>query len=1211
MAFQLEEAYISLKTTGFAEFKKQTSAVSQNLSGIGKQIATIERSTAFSRQAGHARMLADAVSEIQSNFKRATAEADTFFKKSAASLSARPSTLARQRMNATRSGVIDADGTKRAFQGAFKNTGIEKLTTQIEMLSKHLSESVTHAKSLKDAFGGMSGGQGKSIQQITQRFKNYKDAVENAGTSTEGFWRDTTGKVRDSRGQYIKLNETLGGLSNSVGGLNNNFKNVRYQTLHAGYALKHLQQPIKGIVQGFTDIGTSVLGGLGPIPLATSAASLAIVGLTRVIGSAVSQSADLEKSLAEVATISSDVQGNISEFAARLGELSVATRTDVGLLSEGLYQAISSGITDVNEALGFLEVSANAARAGLTRVDVAVDGLSSVINAFGMEASDAGTIADKFFKTVEVGKLRFEDLARNIGKVAPVATTLGVSLDELLAAGAALTTGGNTLSVSFTALSGIMNTVLRPSKKAVELSKELGLEFSVAALKTKGLTGFLRDLEMQTGGNEEILGQLFGRVEGLKGIFALTGAQAESFRSNLELIGDAAGATDKAVEIMNNTLHGQIDLLKVQLANALRTVGNELLPSATSAMMAFNEALEDMDWEQFRNDVKATIDVIAGFIGFITKSQQALVDLAKTAAIFTPAGRIAAAPIRAAGQDSQPVGGNTSVGAFRALEAGPSSPVTPAAALTAATQTVLPTQLSRALGLSDADSNRLLGAVSPTNVLSPSLISGSQRGLQQTSRQARARQARVGLPPTVRTGANIAGTTDRPIPGVTGELINPRTAIVLKDAAMTFQEALAPLETFSATGDTAAALRTPETRAARLGQESLDAIAQRRYDEARRPSVLPGAAFGSVQEDFGVTPGQDIAPLFKMEAERLAGSFSLVGSAIEGAATGGLPGALIAVGAELVSMTEGFGRIQESWNGIVGQLVEAIDPLVSVIADALEPLFNALGDVLKELEPLFKLLGGVLKVTIVPIFIALGKVIEVLAKGIQGVANFITSAINFVIRLINKIPFVNIREIGEEREREGPRQLDRGRRTREGGDVQRFTPKGGLRDEDRLRQRIESGEVVGQAATARASSGGFRISAITGETRDILVDTLRPLNNLVQLVSIRDTLDRIEMHLRDAMPMAAGGYQPRQPNLANVPNVQNTPNPQLALGQNGGFGNAGGSIVIQGDLVVNVDQVSDLGPAELERSILQRLDLARRGGGEVFPNNRNRNNPFI
>ena len=67
------------------------------------------------------------------------------------------------------------------------------------------------------------------------------------------------------------------------------------------------------------------------------------------------------------------------------------------------------------------------------------------------------------------------------------------------------------------------------------------------------------------------------------------------------------------------------------------------------------------------------------------------------------------------------------------------------------------------------------------------------------------------------------------------------------------------------------------------------------------------------------TPTQNIAPLIEAEGKRLAEGFSLVGAAIEGGAAGGLPGALIAVGAEVLQMTEGFSRIQEAWNMLVGQ----------------------------------------------------------------------------------------------------------------------------------------------------------------------------------------------------------------------------------------------------------------------------------------------------
>lgn len=1170
MAFVLDEAIVQLRTEGFNTFKKQTEAIGKSLSVISRQAMSVEKlSGSFAQQARGARSLAVAIGEVQAGFTKSTAASDAFFRKAEAGFRKveasaknppRPSTLARQRQVAQARGSISnsygaaaqsAGDTSKSFQGVFKNTGIEKLIKEIEALSRQLSRISGDARQVKNALGSVAPPR-------VQR-------------------------------QFASVNK-------SATGLNDNFKNVRYQTLHAGYALKHLQQPIKGVVQGFIDVGTSVAGGLGPIPLATSAASLAIVGLTRVLGSAVSQSADLEKSLAEVATISPAVAGNIGKFADTLGELSVATRTDVGLLSEGLYQAISSGITDVNDALSFVETSAKAARAGLTGVDVAVDGLSSVINAFGMQASDAGGIADKFFKTVEVGKLRFEDLARNIGKVAPVATTLGVSLDELLAAGAALTTGGNTLSASFTSLSGIMNAVLRPSQKAVRLAEELGIEFSVAALKSKGLTGFLRDLQMQVGDNEEVMGQLFGRVEGLKGIFALTGKQSEAFASNLESIGNATGATDRAVELMNNTLHGQIDLLKGQFGEVLRSIGNELLPSVTDALKDLNAAMQAVDWDGFVRKVSAATHVTAGFLSTVsglafTKGFENLTEGLTPGVDFGSSGlspsQRALDPNRLLAGLQQRTAAHLGLSPAQAAQLGLGD--TPLTAVPTAIQPV-PTAAStprvgRGIKLSEKEQERLSNAIAPVSTISPTLVNPSERRLPRVARtnlsgggvQSRpfiAPTAQINLPAPVVTGSNIAAVTGSPTPGVVGELINPRTAIAMQDAAAKFSEALAPLEAFSAIGDTAAALRTPETLAAQRGRESLDALLQREQNQQRGiPVAVPGA-FGSVAEDFGFDPsaGPGVGEMLAESGKQLAGSFDLVGSAIEGAAQGGLPGALIAVGTELVSMTEGFGRLQESWNRIVSQLVEAMEPVVGAIADALEPAFQALGEIVAAMEPYFKVLGAILKVTIVPAFKVLGTVVGTLAKGIQSVYNFIIKGINAVIGLINKIPGVDIKKI-------------RG--------VNTAAPTIG--------QGVDIETAVGpsQARQTRAASGGIRIQQITGESRDILVSALRPLNNLVQLVSMNDTLLSIDKHLRAAIPVAGGGVMPIQPNLGGV-----DPAASVNLGGVGVGGSSVFQVTIQN---INVDQVTDLNAEELTEQIERQLNLRGRERGGDIQINRNDN----
>ena len=442
-----------------------------------------------------------------------------------------------------------------------------------------------------------------------------KIRTEGLDTLERDLKRTNTSLKRLGRGSSVK------GLNADVRNTTRSVKNLGETAGRVGNLLAVM--PGRGTaglsaLTGGLGTATTAMGGLGVAAVGATAGIAAIAGAAVGLVAAVRNAGALEKRLAEVATISKDVASNIKGFSQEIGRLSVTTRTDTGLLAEGLYQTISAGITDTGDALKFLEVSANAARAGLSTVGTSVSGLTSAVAAFGLEASDVDAVADKFFKTVEVGKLRFEDIASSIGSVAPLASQLGISLDELLAAGSALTLTGQTLSESFTNIQGVMNAVLRPSGEAIKLADELGVEFTATALQTKGLTRFLKDLEIQVGGDIEVMGQLFGRIEGLRGVLALTGNQSEAFAKNLNAIENATGATNAAVEIQNQTYQAQIDLLKNQLSLVLQTLGEELLPSVTGSLESMNAILMAVDWDGFRNG-----------IDFVASSLQTLLSVSK------------------------------------------------------------------------------------------------------------------------------------------------------------------------------------------------------------------------------------------------------------------------------------------------------------------------------------------------------------------------------------------------------------------------------------------------------------------------------------------------------------------------------------------------------------------------------------------------------
>ncbi len=79
------------------------------------------------------------------------------------------------------------------------------------------------------------------------------------------------------------------------------------------------------------------------------------------------------------------------------------------------------------------------AKGGFTDGAKAVDVLTTAINAYGLEASDATRVSDLLITTQNLGKTTVDELASSMGTVIPVANASNFSIEELSASYAQLT----------------------------------------------------------------------------------------------------------------------------------------------------------------------------------------------------------------------------------------------------------------------------------------------------------------------------------------------------------------------------------------------------------------------------------------------------------------------------------------------------------------------------------------------------------------------------------------------------------------------------------------------------------------------------------------------------------------------------------------------------------------------------------------------------
>ena len=242
-------------------------------------------------------------------------------------------------------------------------------------------------------------------------------------------------------------------------------------------------------------------------------------------------------------------------------------------LANGLYQVISNGVPEDNW-IDYLNKSAKASVGGIADLGETVKVTSTVIKNYGLAWDAAESVQDKIQLTAKNGVTSFEQLAQALPRVTANASTLGVSIDELLASFATLTgVSGNTNEVA-TQMAAIFTALVKPSSEATEMAEKMGIEFNAASIQAAGgLRNFLTQLDASVKEyaaangvlEQQVYAKLFGSAESLRALTPLTNQLAEKFSENVDAMANSAGTVNAAYNEMSSTGSATTQMLKNQL----------------------------------------------------------------------------------------------------------------------------------------------------------------------------------------------------------------------------------------------------------------------------------------------------------------------------------------------------------------------------------------------------------------------------------------------------------------------------------------------------------------------------------------------------------------------------------------------------------------------------------------------------------------------
>jgi TP901 family phage tail tape measure protein len=399
-----------------------------------------------------------------------------------------------------------------------------------------------------------------SGQSIQQAFTRSGRSLQTASNGIQ-FYIDAQGRARDASGKFLST------IDQQAAGLN------------------RLGASATGTASGFNGLGSNLVG-LG----AKASAVVAILEtIRRVSFFAGSQITELDSASAAVETLGVDSV----DLKTRLRALSVELGNNISQVNlvKSAYDVASSGFSSAADATSILRAAALGAKGGFAQVNDVASALTGVLNAYGLSASAATGIVDKFVQTQADGVITVRQYAAEIGNISSIAAASGISIDELNAAIATATLRGVPVAQTFTGLRQAIASIIKPSEQAKELAAQLGIDYSVAALNSKGFAGVLADVQQKTGGAADKIAVLLGSVEAQAAVQPLLNDNLAKYNELLAKQANAAGQAAAASQTNSKTISGGLQQIGNGFSNLATTLDTTLTPLFTGFISDINSIL--------------------------------------------------------------------------------------------------------------------------------------------------------------------------------------------------------------------------------------------------------------------------------------------------------------------------------------------------------------------------------------------------------------------------------------------------------------------------------------------------------------------------------------------------------------------------------------------------------------------------------------------
>ncbi len=463
------------------------------------------------------------------------------------------------------------DGYTKASNAIEQQRGkLEKLQAEHEKVSQKIQQHQTNAERLRAKIEETGDATGELTAQLVKEENEVARNTERL-KSNENQIRQTTASIHSQEEQLERMAQELrdagidtDNLEESNARLQRSYERLRGSQENLS-RINSEQAKIKENIAATKAQLTTTIGVIGGVAAA-------------IYAGPVQAAQEYETAIAKVSTIADANVVPIEEMSSEIMKLSNTTGIAASQIADDVYNAISAG-QQTGDAVNFVSYSTKLAKAGFAESAQTLDVLTTILNAYGMEASEVSKVSDMLVQTQNKGKVSVGELSSVMGKIIPTANANNVALEQLCAGYAIMTSKGIAAAETTTYMNSMLNELSKSGTTAEKtLRATTGKSFKELMTDGKSLGEVIQILQQEAEKSGKSLNDMFGSAEAGKAAVSLLSGGVEGFNEQVAGMIDSVGATEEAFTKMDQTTEAKMQKAKNSIANLGIVLGQNLLP---------------------------------------------------------------------------------------------------------------------------------------------------------------------------------------------------------------------------------------------------------------------------------------------------------------------------------------------------------------------------------------------------------------------------------------------------------------------------------------------------------------------------------------------------------------------------------------------------------------------------------------------------------